>query len=225
MKQFRESKGTTIAVYFAVRASDCSRPQIWQYYVYDKTRIHTQRSDIYIVHVAELVPAQEKNKEIKIDIPHSLWFLKCIDGKIYGIRDEIRYSDAIHKKGFIETPNKLYEISEDFKQLKKIYDFPVQHYIKQHRWWHRATVNWTVYGHYFFMVHTAEYRIVKFDLHHAGAEDPKINGGRGSRDQRKRERARRRLLLCPPPLTRNGDLGLHHRFRSARPCKARGHHP
>ena len=41
-------------------------------------------------------------KEIKTDHIGPFWFLECIDGKIYGIRDEIRFSDDIHKEGFID---------------------------------------------------------------------------------------------------------------------------
>ena len=109
-------------------------------------------------------------KEIKTDYIGPFWFLEYINGKIYGIRDEIRFSDAIHKEGFIETPSRLYEISEDFKELKKLYDFTVRHYIKQRRWYRRDMIAAAVYDHFLFMVHTAEYKIVKFDLHRAKIE-------------------------------------------------------
>lgn len=103
-------------------------------------------------------------KEIKTNIISLLYFLKYIDGKIYGIRDEIHYSNDTWKEGFIESPFTLYEISEDFQKLKKIYNFPVKHYIKQRNWSRRTMVGWTVYDHYLFVLHTAEYRIVKLDL-------------------------------------------------------------
>lgn len=110
-------------------------------------------------------------KEINTkNIPRPFWFLKFIDGKIYGIRDEIPFSDAIQKEGFIETPYTLYEISQDFKQLKKLYDFPVQHYIKQRRWYRRGMIAAAEYDHYLFIVYTAEYRIAKFDLNHSRIE-------------------------------------------------------
>ena len=38
-------------------------------------------------------------KEAKIRVPHRIYFLSFIDGKIYGIQDEIAYSDDIHKEG------------------------------------------------------------------------------------------------------------------------------
>jgi len=102
--------------------------------------------------------------EIKTGDTHGLWFIKFIDGKIYGIRDEIPHSDAIFKEGLIESPYTLYEISEDFKKWTKIYEFPVRHYIKRAHWFRRDMVAAAAYDHYLFMVHSAEYRIVKFDL-------------------------------------------------------------
>lgn len=109
-------------------------------------------------------------KETKTKVPHRFYFLGLVDGKIYGIQDEIAYSEDIHKEGFIETPFRLYEISEDFQELKKVHDFPVQQYIKKARWSRRTMVDWAVWGHYLFAVHTAEYQIVKFDLQRAAVE-------------------------------------------------------
>jgi hypothetical protein len=111
-------------------------------------------------------------KEIKTkNITGPFWFLWYVEDKIYGIRDEIHFSrDLIMKEGLIETFYTLYEISEDFKQLKKLYDFPVRHYIKKGRWLRRDMVDAVVYDHYLFMVHTAEYKIVKFDLQRAQIE-------------------------------------------------------
>jgi hypothetical protein len=111
-------------------------------------------------------------KEIKTkNITGPFWFLWYVEDKIYGIRDEIHFSrDLIMKEGLIETFYTLYEISEDFKQLKKLYDFPVRHYIKKGRWLRRDLVDAVVYDHYLFMVHTAEYKIVKFDLQRAQIE-------------------------------------------------------
>lgn len=111
-------------------------------------------------------------KEIKTrNITGPFWFLRYIDGKIYGIRDEIHFSkDLIHKEGLIESPYRFYEISEDFKKLKKIYDFPVRHYIKRARWYRRDMIAATAYDYFLFIVHTAEYKIVKFDLHRSRIE-------------------------------------------------------
>ena len=103
-------------------------------------------------------------KEIKTGIPKYVPFLKSIDGKVYGIRDEIRHSNAINKEGFIESPYRLYEISEDFQTWRKIYDFPVKHYIKRRRWYRRVMVDFAVHGYYLYVVNSAEYKIIKFDL-------------------------------------------------------------
>jgi hypothetical protein len=109
-------------------------------------------------------------KETKTTVPHRFYFLSFLDGKIYGIQDEIAYSEDIHKGGLIETPFRLYEISENFHELKKAYDFPVEHYIKKGRWSRRTMVDWVAWGHYLFAVHTAEYKIVKFDLRRGAIE-------------------------------------------------------
>ena len=109
-------------------------------------------------------------KEVKTDMIGPFWFLRSIEGKIYGIRDEIRHSEDIWKEGFIESPYTLYEISEDFQKMKKLYDFPVKHYIKKSHWFRRSMIAAAVYDHYLFMVHTAEYKIVKFDLLSARVE-------------------------------------------------------
>jgi hypothetical protein len=103
-------------------------------------------------------------KEMKTDYHGPFSFLGLIDGKIFGIRDEIRFSEDIHKEGFIETPFRLYEISQDFKNLKKIYDIPMKHYIKKAHWWRRGIFDTAVYRHFLFFIHTAEYKIVKFDV-------------------------------------------------------------
>ncbi len=106
-------------------------------------------------------------KEVKTRMPLRLYFLSYIEGKIYGIRDEIAYSDGIIREGLIESPFRLYEISDDFRTLNKIHDFPVQHYIKNSRWFRTTSVCWAASGHSLFVVHTPGYRIAKFDLRSA----------------------------------------------------------
>jgi hypothetical protein len=103
-------------------------------------------------------------EEAKTRNTHGLWFLISIDGTIYGIRDEIPESNAISREGLIETPYRLYKISNDFQKWKKLHDFPVQHYITKGRWIRRGMVAAAVHGHFLLMLHTAEYKIVKFDL-------------------------------------------------------------
>jgi len=142
-------------------------------------------------------------KEIKTkNITGPFWFLRYIEGRTYGIRDEIHFSrDLFMKEGLIETPYTLYEISEDFKQLKKLYDFPVRHYIKRGRWLRRDMVAAAVYEHYLFMVHTAEYRIAKFDLQCGQIErifTRKYHRRKGSQKKEEIEDREARGLTPPP---------------------------
>jgi len=158
-------------------------------------------------------------KEMKTDYIGPFWFLEFIDGKIYGIKDEIRFSDAIRKEGFIETPYTLYEISEDFKELKKLYDFPVRHYIKQGHWYRRDMVDAAVYENFLFMVHTAEYKIVKFDLHHAKIE--RIFNRKYKRQKIHEEEIEEDIYdpesrrFRPPPLEYSFDISRIHLFRGS----------
>ncbi len=103
-------------------------------------------------------------KEIKTPRVVGLYFIGSIDGKIYGLHDEIHTSDAIRQEGLIETPYRLYRISDNFQRWTKVYDFPMQHYIKKTHWSRRGMIAVTAYKHYLFVVHTAEYKIVKFDI-------------------------------------------------------------
>jgi len=130
-------------------------------------------------------------KEVKTRMPLRLYFLSYIEGKIYGIRDEIAYSDDIIREGFIESPFRLYEISEDFQTLNKIHDFPVQHYIKNSSWFRTTSVCWAASGHSLFAVHTPGYRIAKFGLRSASLERifkrsytrPKIPGSKNKEER------------------------------------------
>jgi hypothetical protein len=98
-------------------------------------------------------------------IPSStLLYIRVSDNEIYGVRDEIRYSKFIHMEGVYETPFTLYKITNKFKNLKNIYDIPVEHYIKNARWRRRAMFNIAAYEHYLFILHTSEYQISKFNL-------------------------------------------------------------
>jgi len=91
-------------------------------------------------------------------------YLGYIDGKIFGIRDEIRYSEFIHKEGIFETPYTLYRISPNFRKREKILDISVEHYIMKARWRRRTGYAFVPYKHYLFCLHTAEYQVDKIDL-------------------------------------------------------------
>lgn len=103
-------------------------------------------------------------RERKVPYPGPFIFLGIIGSRIFGIRDEIRFSGFIHKEGFFETPYTLYEISPDFANLKKIHDFPMAHYIRKASWWRRGASVFAMHQDFLFIVHTSEYQIVKFDL-------------------------------------------------------------
>jgi len=98
-------------------------------------------------------------------VPSSTFsFLKLIDNKIYGIRNEIRYSNFLHKEGIYETPYSVYEITNKFKKFKKIQDIPVKHYIKKARWQRRTLFSVLSFEHYLFFIHTSEYKISRLNL-------------------------------------------------------------
>jgi hypothetical protein len=121
------------------------------------------------------------------------------------------------KEGLIETSYTLYEISEDFKQLKKLCDFPIRHYIKKGRWLRRDMLAAAVYDHYLFMVHTAEYQIVKFDLQRAQIERifmRKYNRRKSSQEKEEIE-DREAKGLTPPPLEYDFDIFWIHAFKNS----------
>jgi len=153
-------------------------------------------------------------EEVKIRDTHGLWFLASIEGKLYGIRDEIPHSEAIHMKGLIESPYRLYEISDDFQNWKALHDFPVEHYIFQARWPRRTMVAAAVRDNWIFMLHTAEYRVDQFDTRKAKLERvitrqykrQKIQSTESEEDVRDRELKGFRL----PPLKYTWDIvGIH----------------
>lgn len=120
--------------------------------------------------VLEYNLAGEFLKEVKTPYHGPFNFIDLVDGRIYGIRDEIRFSEAIRHEGIINTPYRLYEISGDFKNLRKIHDIMMEHYIKNARWVKRAMFNVVLYKHFLFYVHSADYSIEKFDLRNEKVE-------------------------------------------------------
>jgi hypothetical protein len=100
----------------------------------------------------------------RAQIQGPFWYMARLDGKIYGIRDEIRHSDAIFKTGLIETPYAIYEISDDFQAARKIADIPILHYIENRRWVRRVMMAFDGRGPFLYIIRTAEYRVEKMDL-------------------------------------------------------------
>jgi hypothetical protein len=103
-------------------------------------------------------------RDSRTRIQGPFWYMARLDGKIYGIRDEIRHSDAIFKTGLIGTPYTIYEISDDFQNARKIADIPILHYIENRRWVRRVMMAFAGQGPYLYVIHTAEYRVEKMDL-------------------------------------------------------------
>jgi hypothetical protein len=107
--------------------------------------------------------------EIPTESTKGLRFLFLVDGRLYGLRDEIPYSDAIAKTGLVETPYRLYEFSSDLKTWKKLHDVPVRHSIRKDpagrpSWIRLDMIEAAAGGPYVYIVHAAEYRIDQFDL-------------------------------------------------------------
>jgi len=95
---------------------------------------------------------------------HGLWFLAEAEGKIYGIRDEVFNSAAFGSSGVFSVPNCVYEISPDFRSWKKLYEFPVRMVIKRASAFRQDPIDATIRGSTLFILHTAEYQVVAFDL-------------------------------------------------------------
>ena len=114
-------------------------------------------------------------REIPTESTRGLHSLFLIDGRIYGLRDEIPHSQAIGRTGLIETPYSLYEISPDFRSWRKLQDFPVRHSIRRDplgrpSWIRLDMIEAAAVGPFVYVVHAAEYRIDQFDLRSGNVE-------------------------------------------------------
>ena len=103
-------------------------------------------------------------QEIKAENMKGLYYLGYVNGEIYGICDEMSYSDDRFKKGIVESPFRLYKISNDFQKWKKVHDFPIRHHIKNRSWIRLDMFDAVAYKGFLFIVNSAEYKISKFDL-------------------------------------------------------------
>jgi hypothetical protein len=107
-------------------------------------------------------------KEIRTEIVRPLFFVRYINGKIYAIKPGVSFNEFVKKAGFVDIPYALYEVKENFQNMKLIYDFPVSHYIShynnQGRWSRRVMFDVAVSGHYLFILNSDVYKIEKFDL-------------------------------------------------------------
>lgn len=104
---------------------------------------------------------------------HGLWCLAVAEGKIYGIRDELFSSTAFHGAGTFPITNSVYEISSDFGNWRKLYEFPVRMGVKRAasnlgRFPARAVrldmIDVAVHGSTMYILNTAKYGITQLDL-------------------------------------------------------------
>ncbi|MFO7732784.1 MAG: 6-bladed beta-propeller [Candidatus Aminicenantes bacterium] len=102
--------------------------------------------------------------EERLNEPQTFYFLAKAGGRLFGIRDEVRHSKVIFENGFVEASCRLYEISDGFRTLKPVHDFPVPYYIKDRHWWRRGMFLARTDGRSLYVVRSAEYRVERFDL-------------------------------------------------------------
>ena len=147
-------------------------------------------------------------REERLNEPQSFYFLAKIQGRLFGIRDEVRHSKAIFENGFVEAPFRLYEISDGFRTLKPVHDFPVPHFVKDRHWWRRGMFLARTDGRSLYVVRSAEYRIERFDLASRTVDRvfsrPYERRRIDRREDREPERTERGLR--PPPETHYFDI-------------------
>lgn len=107
--------------------------------------------------------------EIPTESTKGLHCLFLVDGRLYGLRDEIPHSEAISRAGLVETPYRLYEFSSDFRTWKRLHDFPVRHSIRKDpegrsSWIRLDMFEAAARAPFIYVVHSAAYRIDQFDL-------------------------------------------------------------
>jgi hypothetical protein len=105
-----------------------------------------------------------------VEDAHGLWFLAASDGKIYGIRDELFSSAAFSSAGVFSIPNCVYEISPDFRTWKKLFEFPVRMVVQRRRAIRLDMIDAAIRDSVLYILHTAEYKVVKFDLRNTQVE-------------------------------------------------------
>jgi len=103
--------------------------------------------------------------EKRFELMHGFKFIGMIKDKVYGFSGDVP-SDGYAKEGFIDFPTNLYEISNNFDNINKVYSFPINYYVyKGFAWWPRATLDYAkMDGKYLFVTHTASYQIIKYDI-------------------------------------------------------------
>ena len=91
-------------------------------------------------------------------------FLEFKNNKIYGMKDDEIGWEGLGT-GYFNFPYNIYEVTEDFRKRKKMYSFPVKHYVYLSAWWPMASFIYTFKDNTtLYVVHTPEYKIIEFDL-------------------------------------------------------------
>jgi hypothetical protein len=127
----------------------------------DRIRVHSWSPPKII----DFRPDGRYLREVRIEEDtHGLWFLDAAEGKLYGIRDGLFSSAAFSGAGVFSIPNSIYEISPDFKAWKKLYEFPVRMAVKRRSAVRLDMIDAAIGGSTLYLLHSAEYRVVAFDL-------------------------------------------------------------
>jgi len=98
---------------------------------------------------------------------HGLWFLGQVQGRIYGIRDELFSSKTFNtsrSSPVFSVPNSVYEISPDFKIWRKLCEFPVRTVLRRGGGFRLDPIGAVISGTTLYILHTAEYQVTAFDL-------------------------------------------------------------
>ena len=102
--------------------------------------------------------------EKRTELTRTFDFVGFSEDKIYSFLGERPY-EALGKEGFVDSPQYLYEITDNFNKLNKKYSFPIKYYVIKSAWWGRARLDFAFKDtENLFITHTSEYKIIKFNI-------------------------------------------------------------
>jgi hypothetical protein len=102
--------------------------------------------------------------EKRTELTRTFDFVGFSEDKIYGFLDE-RPDEAFGKGEFVDRPQNLYEITDNFTKLNKKYSFPIKYYVIRSAWWGRARLDFAFKdSENLFVTHPSEYKIIKFNI-------------------------------------------------------------
>lgn len=144
--------------------------------------------------------------EKRVQITDFFRFVGFFNNKIYGFLEEVPIEKQ-EEEGFIDFQTSLYEMSSDFKDIKKKCSFNVQHYVTGRAWWPRARLNFVLKDQkILFISHTDTYQIVKFNIEKNKVE--KIFKRKYNRIKYPAQKRRKQMTatLSPPPYRYYSDI-------------------